>query len=140
VNNELKNKNAVIELINRYEIKRVVIFEYHSQVNEMIEREYKSLIDSLSKMINEDLKNWVQNLAAINWVDRTTVRTSIDYISFYLNCDHEIVMLIEVNISTWRILSWEKVKSIANLIVMRAWQIQRRDENLKEAALFLQKC
>jgi hypothetical protein len=57
VNDELKNKNAVIELTNRYEIKRVVVFEYHSQVNEMIEREHKSLINSLSKMINEDLKN-----------------------------------------------------------------------------------
>jgi hypothetical protein len=57
VNNELKNENAVIELTNRYESKKIVVFEYHSQVNEMIEREYKSLIDSLLKMINEDLKN-----------------------------------------------------------------------------------
>jgi hypothetical protein len=57
VNDESENKNAVIELTNRYEIKRVVVFEYHSQINEMIEREHKSLIDSLSKMINEDLKN-----------------------------------------------------------------------------------
>jgi hypothetical protein len=32
------------------------------------------------------------------------------------------------------------VKLIANLIVMRARQIQRRDKNLKEATLFLQKC
>jgi hypothetical protein len=32
------------------------------------------------------------------------------------------------------------VKLIANLIVMRARQIQRRNENLEEATLFLQKC
>jgi hypothetical protein len=140
VNDESENKNAVIKLTNRYEIKRVIVFEYHSQVNEMIEREHKSLIDSLSKIINEDLKNWVQNLTAVNWVNRITVRASIDYISFYSNCEHETVMLIELNISTWRILSWEEVKSIANLIVMRARKIQRRDENLEEAALFLQKC
>jgi hypothetical protein len=66
VNDESENKNAVIELTNRYEIKRVVVFEYHSQVNEIIEREHKSLIDSLLKIINEDLKNWVQNLTAVN--------------------------------------------------------------------------
>jgi hypothetical protein len=57
VNDESENKNAVIELTNRYEIKRIVVFEYHSQINEMIERRHKSLIDLLSKMINEDLKN-----------------------------------------------------------------------------------
>jgi hypothetical protein len=100
INDESKNKNAVIELTNRYEIKRVVVFEYHSQINEMIEREHKSLIDSLSKMINEDLKKWVQNLTAVNWINRTIVWASIDYTSFYLNCENEIVMLIELNIST----------------------------------------
>jgi hypothetical protein len=66
VNDESKNKNVIIELTNRYEIKTVIVFEYHSQVNKMIEREHKSLINSLSKIINEDLKNWVQNLTAVN--------------------------------------------------------------------------
>ena len=49
-------------------------------------------------------------------------------------------MSIELNILTWRILSWHEMKSTANLIIMRARQIQRRDENLEKATLFLQRC
>jgi hypothetical protein len=57
MNDESKNKNVVIKLTNRYKIKKIIVFEYHSQINEIIERDYKSLVDSLSKIINEDLKN-----------------------------------------------------------------------------------
>jgi len=47
---------------------------YHLQVNGMVERGYKPVINALSKMTDEDLENWVDNLYTILWANRVTVR------------------------------------------------------------------
>ena len=59
VDEESENKDLVEEMINRYKIKRIVVSVYHSQANEMIEREHTSIVDALSKLSKEDNKEWV---------------------------------------------------------------------------------
>lgn len=54
-------------------------------------------------------------------------------------CGTEPVLLIELDISTWRILSWDEVQTTADLLEMRARQLQRRDEDMEEATLLLQR-
>ena len=115
-----KNKGLVKAFTRKYGIKRVLISPYHLQANGMIERDYKSIIDALSKMTAEELGNWVDNLPAVLWADRSTVRRFIGYISFYLLCGREPVLPIELNIPTWRILPWEEVHDTTELIAMRA--------------------
>ena len=105
----------------------------------MIERDHKFIINALIKMTNEKITNWIENLSIVFWIDRITVRQNIEYTSFYFNCDYEIVMFIELNISIWQILSWNKVHDIAELIAMRIKQIQRKNENLSKTILFFQK-
>ena len=46
---------------------------------------------------------------------------------------------IELEIPTWQILPWNEVYSTADLLAMRARQLQRRDEDLEEATLHLQR-
>lgn len=46
----LDNKDVVVELAERYEIKKIVIFAYDLKANRMIERGHKSIVDALSKM------------------------------------------------------------------------------------------
>jgi len=46
---------------------------------------------------------------------------------------------IEFNIPTWRVLPWDEVHDTKNLLALRARQIQRRDENLKEAVAHLKR-
>lgn len=53
-------------------------------------------------------------------------------------CGTEPVLPIELDISTWRILPWAEVHTTADLLEMRARQLQRRDENMEEATLLLQ--
>ena len=90
-------------------------------------------------MTNEKITNWIENLSIVFWTDRTTVRQNIEYTLFYFNCNYEIIMFIELNISIWRILSWNEVHDIVELIAMRTRQIQRKNENLSKTILFLQK-
>ena len=134
-----ENKEQVIELANRYGIKRIMVSAYHPQANGMIERGHKPIVDALSKMTNGGLDKWVDNLHAVLWADRTTVRRSTGHTPFYLNCGNEAVLPIELEIPTWRIMPWTKVHSTGELLAMRARQIQRRDEDMTETALYLQR-
>ncbi len=133
VNDESENKEILDELVQRYRIKKMITSNYHSQINEMIKRNHKFLFDALFKMFNEELKNWVNNLHVVFWVNRFIIKFIIDLISFYLQCDNELMLSIELKIFIWRILSWQEIHIIENLLIMRARQLQKRNENMNEA-------
>ncbi len=139
VNDESENKEILDELVKRYRIKKMITSDYHSQVNEMIERDHKSLFDALFKMSDEELESWVNNLHVVLWADRFTVKFITDLISFYLQCDSESMLSIELEISIWRILLWQKIHTIEDLLTMRARQLQRRNENMNEARNLLKR-
>ena len=46
---------------------------------------------------------------------------------------------VELDVPTWQILPWDQVHTTAELLAMRARQIQRRVEDLLEATLHLQR-
>ena len=54
MNEDLKNRDLLKKLIVKYNSERVVTLTYHSQVNEMIERDHRSIFDALFKMIEEE--------------------------------------------------------------------------------------
>jgi beta-lactamase superfamily II metal-dependent hydrolase len=47
---ELENKAAMKKVINRYEIKRIVMSAYYSSTNEMIERKHRSIANSFAQI------------------------------------------------------------------------------------------
>jgi DNA-directed RNA polymerase subunit N (RpoN/RPB10) len=57
VNDESENKEILDELVQRYRIKKMITSSYHSQINEMIERDHRFLSDALSKMFDEELES-----------------------------------------------------------------------------------
>ena len=134
-----ENKDAVAELTRRYGVKRVVVSAYHPQANGMIERGHKPIVDALSKMSDRGSTNWVRNLPAVLWADRSTVRTSTGLTPYYICCGSEPVLPIELGVIIWRILTWSEIHSTADLLAMRARQLQLRDEDLEEATLHLQR-
>jgi hypothetical protein len=97
------------------------------------------LFDVLFKIFDEKLKSWINNFHVVFWTDRFIVKFIIDLISFYLQCDNESMLLIELKIFIWRILSWQKIHIIEDLLIMRARQLQRRNENMNEARNLLKR-
>jgi hypothetical protein len=139
VNDESENKEILDELVQRYRIKKMITSSYHFQINEMIKRSHRSLSDALFKMSDEELESWVDNLHVVLWADRFTVKFITDLISFYLQCDSESMLSIELEISIWRILSWQEIHTIEDLLTMRTRQLQRRNENMNEARNLLKR-
>ena len=95
-----ENKESVEELAGRYGIKWVVVSAYHPQANGMIKRSHKQIVNSLSKMSEGGRKNWVQNLPAVLWVNRSTLQTYTGLIPYYLNCGSEQVLPAELEVRT----------------------------------------
>ncbi len=104
VDEKSENKNAIVELAQRYGIKRVVMSAYHLQANEMIKYGHKLIIDAFSIMLDGSSANWVQNLSTILWADWSTVHIFTGFISYYICCDSKPVLPIELEVSTWQIL------------------------------------
>ena len=134
-----ENKDLVEELTVRYGIKRVQVSSYHPQANGMIERGHRPIVDALSKMTDGGLGNWVENLPAVLWADRSTVKSTTGLSPYYVTCGSEPVLPIELEVPTWRILPWSEVHTTAELLAMRARQLQRREEDLEEAVHHLQR-
>ena len=70
----------------------------------MIKRGHKPIVDALSKMSDGGSTNWVRNLPAVLWADGSTVRTFTGLTPYYIKCESEPVLPIELEISTWQIL------------------------------------
>jgi hypothetical protein len=96
-----------VQFVTDYGIKRVVISPYNAKVNGMIERDYKSVINTLAKMTKGGIGKWIRNLHIIFWIDKITIRKSTGYTPFYLNIGMKAILLIKFNIPTWRILPWD---------------------------------
>ena len=55
IDKRLKNKNIVNVLLKHYKIKQIQITAYHSQINEMIEIDYRSIVNTLSKIMKREI-------------------------------------------------------------------------------------
>ncbi len=81
------------------------------------------MFDALFKMSDEELKSWINNFHVVLWADRFIVKFITDLISFYLQCDNESMLSIELKIFIWKILFWQEIHIIENLLTMRARQL-----------------
>ena len=54
MNEDLENRDFLKKLIAKYDSERVVTSTYHSQVNEMIERDHRFIFDALFKMTKKE--------------------------------------------------------------------------------------
>ena len=115
---------------------------YNFQTNEMIEMNYKSIIDALSKLTMKEtlteMNDWVTHLSAVLFADQTTVKKSMRMSSFQMIYREKAVLSIELDVSTWQMLSWKTVQSTDNLMTMWARQIERHDADIKEVKTHLQ--
>ena len=58
--------------------------------------------------------------------------------SFHMLYEYEMILLIELDVLTWQILSWNTVKTCSDLIAMQVQQIEKHNENIEETYAHLQ--
>jgi hypothetical protein len=114
-----ENKDLIIELTQRYGIKKIITSVYYPQVNGMIEWGHRPIKDTLTKMSG----SWVNNFHAVLLTDRFIVRKSTGYFPFYLDRGSDAVLSIKFNVPIWRTLPWHEIHDMGDLLVLRARQI-----------------
>ena len=138
-----ENKKKTRKILLKYLIKHVVVSAYNPQANGMIERGHQPIIDALSKMTEGFTKKgedgWVTHLPSVLFADRTTIRVSTGMTPFRMIYGYEAILPIELDVPTWQTLPWNTVRTRADLIAMRARQIERRDQDIEEAIAHLRR-
>ena len=61
MNKSLENKTVIKELLNRYRIQIKLTSIYYASINKIIKKEYRSLINVLSKMTEDKIERWFQH-------------------------------------------------------------------------------
>jgi len=139
MNKELKNKEIIEMLIEKYKIKWVMMLTYHLQINDLVKKNHTTVVNVLIKMtVNESMK-WVRSFVNVLWVDRIIMKTFIEMTSYCVLYDCNVVLFIVFNISIWQILSWNNICTIDELLTFHAQQLECRDENLKKIMLHLRR-
>ena len=129
-----ENKELVIEFARRYGVKRIQASAFHPQGNGMVERGHKPIVDALAKMTHGGHGNWLNNLSAVLFADRVTTKSTTGRTPYYLNHGSEAVLPIELQYPTWRVVDFKNIEGTADLLAVRARQLQQREEDLEEAA------
>jgi hypothetical protein len=122
-------KSEVIDLLNKWGVDRIQVSAYHAPANGMIERGHQPLKNALSKLGDD----WVINLAAVLFADRTTVHGPTGYTPFYMVYGREPILPVESRFPTWRTIFTEEVTDRSKLLELRARQFQMREEDAEEA-------
>jgi hypothetical protein len=130
-----ENKKHVAEFVKKYRIRRVQVSVYHPQANRIVERGHQPITEALARMTKGGKGNWVKTLPAVLLADRTTVHGPTGKTPFFIEYGREAILPIELRYPTWRVLDWENVKSRADLIAVRARQLELRDKDLEEVML-----
>ncbi len=139
MNEELKNKEIVETLIEKYKIKQVMMLTYHLQMNDSVKRDHTAVVNVLIKMIVDESMRWVRSFVSVLWVNKIIVRTFTEITSYHVLYDCNVVLFIELNVSIWQILSWNNVHMTDELLTLHAQQLECRDENLKKITLHLRR-
>lgn len=124
-----ENKSVVQSLATLFGIHRIQASAYNSRAQGLIERGHQGFIHGLAKLSG----TWISNLAAITWAERVSLRRPLGYSPAQLVLGQNPVLPIELVVPTWQSLPWSEVRSQAELLAVRATQLQFRKENLEEA-------
>ncbi len=112
---------------------------YHSQMNDFVKRDHTAVVNVLIKMTVDESMRWVRSFVNVLWTDRIIVRTFTEMTSYHVLYDCNVVLFIELDVSIWQILLWDNVCTTDELLTLYAWQLKRRDENLKKITLHLRR-
>ena len=95
-----ENKGYVKAFTERYGIDRVQTSAYHAPANGMIERGHKPITDALAKMTDGGFGNWVRDLPAVLFAERTSVHRPTGKTPFWVVYGREAVLPIELKLIT----------------------------------------
>jgi len=119
-------------LAHRYGIRHIRISAYNSRANGIVERQHRTIRESLVKACEGDISKWPSLVPFIFWADRVTTRKSTGYSPFYMAHGVEPVLPFDITLATFLAPKYDRPLSTEELLSTRARQLERREADLAE--------
>ena len=117
-------------LAERYGIHHIRILPYNSQANGIVERQHRTVRESIFKACDGDDSRWPTVAPFAFWADRATVRKLTGYSPFYMVHGVEPTLPFNLTQATFLVPDLTKLLSTEDLLATRARQLQKRPSDL----------
>lgn len=116
-------------LAANYKINRIQSSSHNPQAMGKIEGGHKPIVNALAKLSGL----WVNNLPTVLLADRISTQSQTGYSPYQLITGQNPVLPLELELPTWQTLPFREVKDRAQLLAIRAMQLDLRDQFTKDA-------
>jgi hypothetical protein len=128
------NGTAFVAALNwlkqRFGIRHIRISAYNSRVNGIVERQHRTIRESIVKACEGNASKWPTVALYMFWADRATTRKSTGHSLFYMAHGVEPVLPFDITLATFLVLNLTNQLSTVDLIATRTRQLQRRENDL----------
>ena len=135
-----ENQAFTKKLLKRFNVQNVLVTAYQPQSRGLVEPRYQNIVDTPVKLMAPSGKpgNRPLHLASVLCAYRITVRKSMGMMPYGVLFGQECLLSVAIAMKSWRVVDWLYVERAGNKIVvvlsLRAWQLQRRPENIEKVA------
>ena len=100
MNKGLKNKEKINQTIKLLLLNKITTSPYYSQTNEIVERNYKSIINTLTKIKDKDYKNQISLLPIVLQINQATTTQKTEIILYKFLYRINLIISIKAKVST----------------------------------------
>jgi len=126
-------KGAFAELLQRLNIPQVRISPYNKQANGVVERGHFIIREAIMKSVSHR-KDWPTKVQLAAFADRVSVSKVMGYSAYYLLHGVHPVLPFDLADATFLVDGFTSGMSSTELLVLRMRQLERRKEDLANAA------
>jgi hypothetical protein len=118
-------------LSTKYRIRHIRISAYNSRANGIVERQHRTIRDSLLKTCGDEVSKWPVHAPHVFWADRVTTCHSTEHSPFYMTHGIEPILPFDLTLATFLVPNLTTPLSTADLIATRMRQLQFRESDLE---------
>jgi hypothetical protein len=132
-------KGAFQQLLQQVDIPQIQISPYNSQANGVVERGHFNIREAIVKSCKKHISRWPEKVPQALFAENITTSRATGFSPFYLLHGVHPVLPFDLTEATFLVEGFHENMSPIDFLTLRIRQIERRPEDLRQAAKTLKK-